>query len=142
MDVVSFTQMRDGTREDYIMLHELESQYAAGTADRLLAAMETLSDSLPRYRITRLDHSLQAASRAWTDGADDDWIIAALLHDMGDVYAPYNHDEYSASILRPFVRDQCTWTVQVHADFQMIYYGHHIGADQHKRDRHRDFPFR
>jgi predicted HD phosphohydrolase len=59
--------------------------------------------------------------------------VAALLHDIGDIYAPYNHDEYAASIIRPFVREQVAWVVEKHGDFQMIYYGEHVGADPEKR---------
>ncbi|MGB5838136.1 MAG: HD domain-containing protein, partial [Albidovulum sp.] len=81
------------------------------------------------------------ATRAWRDGADIDWVVAALLHDIGDIYAPYNHDEYAATILKPFIREQCTWVVQTHGDFQMLYYGHHVGGDQHKRERHRSSPY-
>ena len=138
MDKVSFTQMKDGTREDYEFLTAHEIEYTKGTADRLLRALVELDESLSGYQITRLGHSLQSASRAWRDGADLDWVVAALLHDIGDIYAPYNHDEYAAAILRPFLREQCTWVVQTHADFQMLYYGHHLeGYDQHKRERHR-----
>ena len=88
-----------------------------------------------------MGHSLQSATRAWRDGADIDWVVSALLHDIGDIYAPYNHDEYAATILRPFVREQCAWCVQTHGDFQMIYYGHHVGGDPYKRDRFKDSPF-
>ena len=90
------------------------------------------------YQITRLGHSVQSATRAWRDGADIDWVVSALLHDIGDIYAPYNHDEYAATILKPFVREQVTpGASQTHGDFQMLYYGHHLdGFDQHKRDRH------
>ncbi|TIU32129.1 MAG: peptidase, partial [Mesorhizobium sp.] len=59
----------------------------------------------------------------------------ALLHDIGDIYAPYNHDEYAATILKPFVREQCTWVVEKHGDFQRLYYAHHLGGDRHARDR-------
>ena len=92
-----------------------------------------LDEGLSGYQITRLGHSLQSATRAERDGADTDWIVAALLHDIGDIYAPYNHDEYAASILRPFVREQCTWVVEKHGDFQLVYYGEHVGADPEKR---------
>lgn len=65
-----------------------------------------------------------------------------MLHDIGDIFAPYNHDEYAATILKPFVREQCTWVVQTHGDFQMVYYGHHLdGFDQNKRDRHKGHPY-
>ena len=135
MEKVKFTQMKDGDKADYDLLHPLEVEYAAGTADRLLNALVSLDESMSGYQITRLGHSLQSATRAEKDGADTDWIVSALLHDIGDIFAPYNHDEYAASILKPFVRQQCTWVVEKHGDFQMIYYGHHVGGNQHKRDQ-------
>ncbi|MGR3635085.1 MAG: HD domain-containing protein [Shimia sp.] len=142
MDRVDFTQMKDGTKDEYEFLNALEIDHTRHTADRLLKALVELDESLSGYQITRLGHSLQSATRAWNDGADIDWVVAALLHDIGDIYAPYNHDEYAATILKPFVREQCTWVVQTHGDFQMVYYGQHLdGFDQNKRDRHRGHPY-
>lgn len=141
MDKVSFTRMKDGTREEYEFLTAHEIDHTKGTADRLLTALTDLDESLSGYQITRLGHSVQAATRAWRDGADTDWIVAALLHDIGDIFAPYNHDEYAATILKPFVREQVTWVVEKHGDFQMLYYGHHVGGDQHKRDLHKGSPY-
>jgi len=141
MDSVSFTQMKDGTREDYALLARLEHDYVAGTADRLLTALAELDHGFGGYQVSRLGHSLQTATRARRDGADADWIVTALLHDIGDVLAPYNHDEYAAAILKPFVREQCTWVCAVHGDFQLYYYGHHVGADRLKRERHRGHPY-
>ena len=139
MERVNFTQMKDGTKEEYEFLTEHETDHTKHTAQRLLKALVDLDESLSGYQITRLGHSVQSATRAWRDGADIDWVVAALLHDIGDIYAPYNHDEYAATILKPFVREQCTWVVQTHGDFQMLYYGHLLeGANQHKRDRYRD----
>lgn len=134
MDQVKFTAMKDGDKEDYDFLTRHEIEYTRGTANRLLTALETLDEGLSGYQVTRLGHSVQSATRAWRDGADIDWIVSALLHDIGDIFAPYNHDEYAASILKPFVREQCTWVVEKHGDFQMIYYGQHVGANPHKRD--------
>jgi predicted HD phosphohydrolase len=141
METVKFTQMKDGDREDYTFLTKHEIEYASGTADRLLAAMVDLDKSLSGYRVTRLGHSLQAATRAWKAGADIDWVVSALLHDIGDIYAPYNHDEYAAAILRPFVREQCAWVVEKHGDFQLLYYGKHVGANPHRRDVYRESPY-
>ena len=129
MDKVNFTQMKDGSREDYEFLTAHEIEHTKGTADRLLEALVELDEGLSGYQITRLGHSLQSATRAERDGADADWVVSALLHDIGDIFAPYNHDEYAATILRPFVREQCTWVVEKHGDFQLVYYGHHVGAD-------------
>ncbi|WP_375282139.1 HD domain-containing protein [Pseudooctadecabacter sp.] len=133
MDHVKFTQMKDGDAEDYAFLTDHEVAYTKGTADRLLTALVSLDESLSGYQITRLGHSLQSATRAEADGADIDWIVGALLHDIGDIFAPYNHDEYAATILRPFVREQVTWVVEKHGDFQLVYYGEHVGADPEKR---------
>ena len=132
---VNFTQMKDGTAEEYAFLTKNETEHAKGTADKLLQALVNLDEGLSGYKITRLGHSIQSATRAWRDGADIDWVVCALLHDIGDIYAPYNHDEYAAAILRPFVREQCSWCVQAHGDFQMVYYGHHVGGNPNKRDQ-------
>ncbi|MEY9999087.1 HD domain-containing protein [Sinorhizobium fredii] len=141
METVKFTQMKDGDREDYDFLTKHETEYAAGTAERLLVAMVELDKSLSGYQITRLGHSLQAATKAWNAGADIDWVVSALLHDIGDIFAPYNHDEYAAAILRPFVREQCSWVVEKHGDFQLLYYGEHVGANPNKRDAYRNSPY-
>jgi predicted HD phosphohydrolase len=135
MDKVKFTAMKDGDAADYHLLDGLERDYAAGTAKRLLGALEQLDESLSGYQITRLGHSVQAATRAWRDGADTDWVVAALLHDIGDIFAPFNHDEYAATILKPFVREQVTWVVEKHGDFQRLYYAQHTGGNPHARDK-------
>ena len=141
MEHVKFTQMKDGDKEDYTFLTEHEIEYTKGTADRLLKALVSLDEGLSGYQITRLGHSVQSATRAYRDGADIDWIVSALLHDIGDIFAPYNHDEYAATILKPFVREQCTWVVEKHGDFQMIYYGDHVGGNPNKRDAFKDHPY-
>ncbi len=140
--LVAFTQMKDGTREDYLMLHELEKPFHAGTADRLLREMAKQGEeTLSGYRITRLEHALQAATRARRDGADIDWVVAALLHDIGDGLAPQNHDRFAAEILRPFMREEVTWVVEHHGIFQMHYYAHHYGWDRELREEYRHSPY-
>ena len=141
MDHVKFTAMQDGDKEDYDFLTKHEIDHTKGTADRLLKALVELDEGLSGYQITRLGHSLQSATRAERDGADIDWIVAALLHDIGDIYAPYNHDEYAATILRPFVREQVSWVVEKHGDFQLVYYGEHVGANPEKRQVYAGHPY-
>lgn len=139
---VSFTQMKDGTREEYELLDQLEKPYQAGTADRLLAELTAQGkETLSGYRISRLEHGLQAATRARRDGADLDWTVAALLHDIGDRLAPQNHDRMAAEILRPFVREEVSWVVEHHGIFQMVYYAHHYGWDPEARQRFADHPY-
>lgn len=138
---VTFIQMKDGTREDYELLEELEKPFLAGTAARLLKELAAQADeTLSGYKITRLEHGLQAATRARQDGADLDWVVAALLHDIGDRLAPQNHDRMAAEILRPYVREEVSWVVEHHGIFQMAYYAHHYGWDPEERQRFRDHP--
>jgi predicted HD phosphohydrolase len=137
METVNFRRMADGTAEEYRMLDTLERQYAAALPARLIAALQRLDGSLEGYLVTRLTHSLQTATRAERDGADEEMIAAALLHDVGDDLAPWNHAAFAAEILRPFVRPQITWIVAQHGLFQNYYYAHHTGGDQHAREQFR-----
>ena len=141
-DVVAFTRMKDGTREEYDMLERLEKPYLAATADRLLRELARQGEeTLAGYRITRLEHALQSATRARRDGADIDWVVAALLHDIGDGLAPQNHDRFAAEILRPFLREEVTWVVEHHGTFQMYYYAHHHGWDRELRQKYAGSPY-
>lgn len=138
---VSFTQMKDGTAEDYELLDAMEEAYAAGTADRVLEYLKRLERSVSGYQISRLDHSLQTATRAERDGADIDWIVTALLHDIGDELAPFNHDSIAAAVIKPYVREECAWVCQHHGIFQMVYYAHFQGGDADIREGYRDHPY-
>ena len=138
---VNFVNMKDGTREEYELLARLEKPYLALTADRVLEELKRAGEAtLEGYKITRLQHGLQSGTRALRDGADLDWVVGALLHDIGDGLAPQNHDKISAEVIRPFVRWDVAWTVEHHGIFQMLYYGHHYGWDRTARDQFKDHP--
>ena len=141
MNQVTFTQMKDGTAEEYQFLERLEDQFNAGLVDRLLQALQNLGHGLSGYRVSRLEHSLQTAARAEADGADDDLVIGALLHDLGNELAPYNHSQLAASIIRPYVRAEVAWIVHHHGLFQKVYYAHYFGEDPNERERYRDHPW-
>lgn len=133
--VVSFRQMQAGTREDYQLLDAEADEYARGLPEVILAALRQLGRGLQGYRVSRLEHSLQCATRARHDGADDEMILAALVHDIGDELAPYNHAAVAAAVVRPYVREEVTWIVAQHGLMQTYYYAHHQGADRNMRDR-------
>jgi len=137
MQTVQFTQMIDGTKAEYEMLHGLERHYIAALPDRVMAGLRALDDGLGGYQISRYQHSLQSATRAEADGADIDWIVAALVHDIGDALAPENHSQLAAAIIRPYVRAEVTWVVTMHGIFQQHYYGHHLGLDPDAREAYR-----
>lgn len=140
MDQVSFTRMADGTRDEYEFLNGIETTYANGVADRVLDYFRARSDTLEGYRVTRQQHALQTATRALRDGADEEMVVAALLHDIGDALSPCNHSEFAAAILRPYVSERTHWVVRHHGLFQAYYYAHHLGGDRNARDRYRDHP--
>jgi predicted HD phosphohydrolase len=136
--IVGFTEMQHGTREDYALLDIYEREYASELPARILTSLKQLSGSLGGYSITRLEHSLQAATRARKDGADDELIVAALIHDVGDELAPFNHAQIASAIIRPYVRLEVAWIVEQHGLFQSYYYAHHLGANRDGRERFRD----
>ena len=141
MEKVKFKQMKDGTKEEYLLLDKHEKKYIQGTADRLINFMSGLSNTLEGYQITRLEHSLQTATRALNDKANDEMIVAALLHDIGDELAPLNHAEYAAAVLKPYVSEKTHWIIEKHGEFQMYYYAHHLGADRFKREKYKDHKY-
>ena len=137
---VTFTAMDHGTREDYDLVAAHDAINAAELAERVLAWLRCMDGDSP-YRISRLEHALQTATRAERDGADDETIACALLHDIGDVISPRNHSEAAAALLAPYVSEKNHWIVRHHGLFQGYYWLHHYGEDRNARDRHRDHEY-
>ena len=137
MERAKFTQMKDGTKEDYLLLEKHEKKFIEGTADRLIKFMSSLSNTLEGYQITRLEHSLQTATRALNDKASEEMIVATLLHDIGDELAPLNHSEYAGTVLKPYVSEKTHWIVEKHGEFQMYYYAHHLDGNRNQRDKYK-----
>tara|TARA_B100002052_G_scaffold192802_1_gene175771 strand:- start:81 stop:635 length:555 start_codon:yes stop_codon:yes gene_type:complete len=137
MEKVKFKQMKDGTKEEYLLLDKHEKKYIEGTAERLIKFMSGLNETLEGYQITRLEHSLQTATRALNDKADEEMIVAALLHDIGDELAPLNHSEYAAAVIKPYVSKKTHWIIEKHGEFQMYYYAHHLNGNRNQRDKYK-----
>ena len=133
----TFTQMRDGTQADYDIVMASEHVYNEGHVDRVLAAIRDLEVGVDGYPLSRYEHSLQAATRAHRDGRDEEYVVAALVHDVGDSLAPWSHSEMAAAILRPYVRPELHWIVKHHGVFQLYYYGTFVGEDPDARERYR-----
>jgi len=141
MKKVSFTEMKHGSKEDYLFLEKHEKNYVSKTADRILKYMSGLTKTLEGYPISRLEHSLQSATKALKAGQDEEMIVAALLHDIGDEFAPMNHSEYAATILKPYVSEKTHWIIERHGEFQAFYYAHHLGGDRNKREKYKDHKY-
>ena len=141
MKKVKFTQMKDGTKEDYDLLSKYEEKFSKDLPDRVLEALKNLDSSVDGYQVTRLEHSLQSATRAEKDGADEEMVVATLIHDIGDNLAPHNHSQLVAAVLRPYVSEKIYWIILHHGIFQEYYYAHHIGRDRNARDKFKDHPY-
>jgi predicted HD phosphohydrolase len=139
-DIVSFSTMAEGTRADYDLVFAHEKEQIDDQANRIMRWLGEMEGPSP-YRISRLDHVLQSATRAERDGADVETIVCALLHDIGDVLGTANHSQIAAALLRPYVSEENYWVVNHHGLFQGYYYFAHYDRDPNERDRYLDHPF-
>ena len=137
----AFTRMQDSTADDYAVIAAQGQAWNRGLADRVLTHLELLAGETGGYGVDRLTHSLQSATRAERDGKDEEYVVRALIHDIGDMLASYNHSEFAATILQPFVSERCHWIVKHHGIFQGYYFFHHWGLDRHLRERYNDSPY-
>jgi len=138
METVNFTSMAQGTRAEYELLDRYEAEFTDSLAHRILEYLERLDDSISGYKVSRLEHCLQSATRAHRAGESEEVVVAALVHDIGDMIAPFSHSELAAAVLRPFVSEKTYWIVKHHGLFQMYYFAHHLGGNRNARDHYRD----
>ena len=135
-----FREMKEGTADDWAIIGKEYSEFSKGLADRVLDHLKLLDGDFGGFPVDRLQHSVQTATRAYRDGRDEQYVVMALLHDIGDTLGSYNHPEVAASIIKPFVSDEIHWICQNHGAFQGYYYFHHLGMDRNIRDRFEDHP--
>ena len=140
--VSSFTRMDDATSDEIVRIFAAanETMFAA-FLPAVLGQLEALKGPTFGYRVDRYEHSLQSATRALREGARDDLVVAALLHDIGDHLAPSNHAELAATILEPYLDEEATWVVRHHTVFQMHHWGRQFGVDPDARERYRGHPY-
>lgn len=138
----AFTQMKDGSPREWNMVHTNAIVHAGGHVDRVVAHLQQLTEGgTGGFAIDRLAHSLQTATRAHRDGRDAEYVVCALLHDIGDTLGCLNHPDIAAAILKPYVSDQNLWMVQQHGIFQGYYFFEHFGLDRDMRERFREHPW-
>ena len=133
----TFSHMEHGTREDWAAISAEFMPFARALPDRVLAHLQLLDGDCGGFPIDRLAHSLQTATLAHRDGRDEEYVVCALLHDVGDTLGSFNHPDIAAAILKPFVSEANLWMVQQHGIFQGYYFFHHVGLDRNLRDQFR-----
>jgi len=135
-----FHHMKDGTAEDWAIIGAEAKKCFAGLYQRVMQHLLLLDGDDGGYAVDRLTHSLQTATLAHKDGKDAEYVVCALLHDIGDTLGPSNHADIAATILEPFISEANHWMVKYHAIFQGYYFFEHLGLDKNLRDQYRDHP--
>lgn len=136
-----FHAMGQGTAEDWAIIAGEAAGFNKGLADRVLDHLRLLDGDFGGFAVDRLTHSLQTATRAHRDGRDEEYVVCALLHDIGDTLGSFNHPDIAAAILKPFVSEQNLWMVANHGVFQGYYFFHHLGLDRNMREQFRAHPW-
>jgi predicted HD phosphohydrolase len=135
-----FRAMTEGTQEDWAIIAAEQKQFAPGNGKRILAHLQLLAGDYGGFPVDRLTHCLQTATRAYRDGRDEEYVVMALLHDIGDTLGAFNHPDIAAAILKPFLSEENHWIVAHHGIFQGHYFFHYIGLDRNMRDQYKDHP--
>ena len=138
--LASFTDMASSTEADWKIILNEAAVFAKALPDRVLSHLRLLGGDFGGFPVDRLTHSLQTATRAHKDGRDEEYVVCALLHDIGDTLGTYNHPDIGAAILKPFVSDENHWMVQHHGIFQGYYFFQHLGMDRNMREQFRNHP--
>jgi len=137
----AFSTFEESTAEDWAIIEPQLEVTQSFVPDRVLDLLRQMKQDHGGFPVDRLEHSLQTATRAERDGRDEEYVLCALLHDIGDTLSPYNHPAVAAAIVRPFVSRANHWMVEHHGVFQGYYFWHYIGLDRNARDAHRDSPY-
>lgn len=136
----TFRAMAESTAEDWAAIGRASAPFARELPDRLLANLRQLQLDCGGFAVDRLEHSLQTATRAFKDGRDEEYVVCALIHDVGDLLGPSNHAEIGAVIAKPYVSEQNHWMLEHHGVFQGYYFFHHLGLDRDMREQFRGHP--
>lgn len=136
----TFTRMDQSTQADWDIIAAEFQHFTQGLPDRVLAHLKLLDGDYSGFPIDRLSHCLQTATLAHRDGRDEEYVVCALLHDIGDTLGSFNHPEVAAAILKPFVSEANHWMVQNHGVFQGNNFFHYLGMDRNMRDMFAEHP--
>ena len=136
----TFRSFEESTAEDWAIIVPQLAITQGMVADRVIGLMADLRQDYGGFPVDRLEHSLQTATRAERDGRDNEYVLCALLHDIGDTLSPYNHPAIAASIVKPFVSEANHFMVLNHGEFQGYYFWQYLGMDHNARDQFADSP--
>ncbi len=137
----TFSHIAHSTGDDWSALMVHFNDHVSRLPDRIMAHMRMMAGDFGGFPVDRLTHSLQTATLAYRDGRDEEYVISALLHDFGDLLGSFNHPDFAAAVLQPFVSEANHWMVKHHGIFQGYYFFHHLGLNRDLRDAYSDSPY-
>jgi len=137
----NFRSFQESTREDWALIMGQIGKTQDMVADNVMHLLRQLESDHGGFPVSRLEHSLQTATRAEVDGRDSEYIVCALLHDIGDTLAPFNHPYIASTMVKPFASEANHFMVAQHGIFQGYYFWHHIGLDRNSRDAFKESPY-
>lgn len=137
----TFTSFEESTKADWDIIGPQLNITQSFVADRAIQLLRDLEADHGGFPVNRLEHSLQTATRAERGGEDNEYVLCALLHDIGDTLAPFNHPAIAAAMLKPWVSEANHFMVENHGIFQGYYFWHHLGLDRNTRDQFADSPY-
>ena len=139
-DRAQFKAMADGTQEDWMKIAAASVPFGRELPSRVLTHLQLLKGDCGGFAVDRFEHSLQSATLAHRDGMDEEYVVCALMHDIGDILASASHAELGATVMRPYVSDENYWMMAHHGIFQGYYFFHYLGLDRNMRDQFRGHP--
>jgi predicted HD phosphohydrolase len=137
---VGFARMDESTREHWDHIATESVNDWENVPDRILEQLRALAGVTNGFAVNQLTHACQTAARAEHAGADTEVVVASLCHDIAKAVSEPNHPAQAAALLKPYVRDEVVWMVQVHQDFQGRHYYGFMGKDPDARQQHAGHP--
>ena len=113
----TFTTFEESTAEDWQVICRQMVVSQERVADHVMLLLRLLESDHGGFPVTRLEHSLQTATRAERAGGTTSTCFCALVHDIGDTLAPVpppgDRGERGAG---PCVSDANQFMVEQHGD--------------------------
>lgn len=142
VEKVTYTRLDQGTTAEYLRVRDYNrNTWKENVGPRIMEELRAIASIPLIVQVNELEHSLQTATRCLRDGEDEETIVCALMHDIGERMGPANHGEYAAAVARPYVSEANYWTLKYHPIFQGYFSWHHTGRDRNAREKFRGHPY-
>lgn len=133
--------MDESTAEQWAHIGRETGAHQPQVAEKILDLLRECKGLVLGFAVDQLTHCLQTATLAEKAGADEEWVVASLCHDIGKTVSVFNHDAIAAEMLKPYVREEIYLAIRHHQDFQGRHYYEHFGRDPEARHKYEGEPW-